>query len=72
MFKNRVNLTQGDEKKVQYCDGLGVKHELVSGVIFLDDRSNYSWNCAIPNVEEKNVKIFKFESKLNKPLLVYE
>ncbi len=57
---------------MQYCDGLGVKHELASGVIFLDDRNNYGWNCAESNVEEKNVKIFKFESKLNKPLLVYE
>lgn len=57
---------------MHYCDGLGVKHELVSGVIFLDDRNNYGWNCAGSNVEEKNVKIFKFESKLNKPLLVYE
>ncbi len=57
---------------MQYCSECGVKHNFTTGVIFLNDRNNYGWNCAESIIEERVIKNFKYESKLNKPLLVYE
>ncbi|MFW9823996.1 MAG: hypothetical protein ACFFE4_13715 [Candidatus Thorarchaeota archaeon] len=55
----------------------GVKHNFDNGVVFLEDRIRYDWNCTNCEIKEivksgKELNGFKTSRKVNCPILAYE